>query len=46
MGVKSTDFDLADGEKQELLRSGQRAARSFLSAFDFYEYRRTWRSPG
>jgi NTE family protein len=43
VGVKSTDFDLTGQKKQALLESGQLAARSFLSGFDFEEYRRTWR---
>ena len=44
VGVKTTDFDLTDQRKQELLESGRSAARSFLSTFDFEEYKRTWRA--
>jgi len=46
VGVKSTEFDLTDENKQQLLDSGRSAAHSFLSTFDFEEYKRIWRAAG
>jgi NTE family protein len=43
-GVRLTEFNLTDAQKQKLLDSGQSAARSFLSSFSFEEYLRTWRA--
>lgn len=44
MGIKSTDFDLTDEDKQALLKSGQSAADAFLTKFDFEAYKREWRA--
>jgi NTE family protein len=45
VGIKSTEFEGLDCiKKQKLLDSGQSAARSFLSGFNFEEYKQTWRT--
>lgn len=45
VGVGSTDFGVTEEQKAALLESGRSAARQFLSAFDFEEYKRAWRAP-
>ena len=43
MGIKSTDFNLTDEDKQALLEPGRTGARSLLESFDFEDYKRKWR---
>ncbi len=43
-GIKTTDFDLTDDQKQQLLDSGRSGAHKFLSDFDFEKYKEEWRA--
>ena len=43
-GVKTTQFDLNDAAKDELYRSGVKAATDFFSTWDFEGYKREFRN--
>jgi NTE family protein len=43
--IATTDFDLTDPEKKQLLQNGQDAAAAFLDSFDRDKYRNTYGRP-
>ncbi|MCF7891235.1 patatin-like phospholipase family protein [Candidatus Bipolaricaulota bacterium] len=42
-GIKTTDFNLDEKDRRKLFRSGRKAARKFFDAWDFEEYKKTYR---
>lgn len=43
--VGTTDFDLTDAQKQQLIKNGRDAAATFIDAFDPTKYRNTYGRP-
>ena len=43
--VGTTDFDLPEAARQDLIHGGRRAARAFLSTFDLKDYRNMYGRP-
>ena len=43
--IRSTDFDLTESQRKQLLRSGHDAAADFLNGFELDQYRNTYGRP-